>query len=88
MRLFRMTAIFFSLLKFIFILYALVFCLHVCLCVGIRSLGTEVTDRCCESNPGPLEKQLVFLSAESSFLACSFPLSLFENWFHYMTLAS
>lgn len=65
----------FSLLKFIFILCAVVFCLHVCLCEGIGSLGTGFRGRCRESNPGPLEKQLV-LSAESSFLASRFPLSL------------
>ena len=29
-----------------FILYALVFCLHVCLCEGVRSSGTRVTDSC------------------------------------------
>jgi hypothetical protein len=47
-------------------------CLHVCLCEGVRSLGTRVTDSCelpcgCwEFNPGPLEEQSVVLTAEPS----------------------
>lgn len=51
-------------------LSALEFCLHICLCQGVRSPGTGVTDSCelpwgCwELNPGPLEEQLVFLIAK------------------------
>jgi len=46
--------------------------LRVCLCKGVRSPGTGVTDRCelpcgCwELNLGPLEEQLVFLTPEPS----------------------
>lgn len=49
---------------FILILYALVFCLHVCLCEGVRFLQTRVTENCellcgCwESSLSPLEEQL------------------------------
>jgi hypothetical protein len=49
-----------------------VFWLHICLCDGARSPGTGVTDRCellcgCwELNPGPLEGQLVCLTAGPS----------------------
>jgi hypothetical protein len=57
---------------FIYTFCALVFCLHVCLCKGVRSSGTGVTDRCelpcgCwELNLGPLEEQPVLLTAEPS----------------------
>jgi hypothetical protein len=46
-------------ISLIFILCALVFCWHVCLCEGVRNSGTGVTGRCeppCgfwELNPGP-----------------------------------
>lgn len=49
----------------IFILCALVFCLHICLCESVRFLGTVATDSCeppcgCwDLNPSPLEEQLV-----------------------------
>lgn len=36
------------------------FCLHVCLCEGVRFPGTGVADSCdlpWEFNPGPLEEQ-------------------------------
>jgi hypothetical protein len=57
---------------FIFISCALVFCLHVCLCEGVRSPGTGVTDiyelpcECWELNLGPLEKQPALLTTEPS----------------------
>ena len=50
---------------FAFLLCALVFCLLVCLCEGVRNLRTEVTDRyelLCgfwDLNPCPLEEQSV-----------------------------
>ena len=52
------------------LLCALIFCLNVCLCEGIRSLGTGVTDSCellcgCwELNLSPLEEQPVLLTVE------------------------
>lgn len=58
---------------FIFILYTLVFCLHICLCEGVRFPKTGVTGRCdlpCECwklNPSPLEKQPVLLTTQLSF---------------------
>ena len=51
---------------------ALLLCLHTCLCEGVRSPGTGVTDRCevpcgCwELNPGSLQEQPVLLTAEPS----------------------
>jgi hypothetical protein len=56
----------------IFILCALVFYLHICLCENVGLLATGVTESCelwggCwELNPGPLEKQPVLLTTESS----------------------
>jgi hypothetical protein len=53
-------------------LYALVFCLDLCLCEGVRSPGTGIIDNCelpcgCwELNPGPLEEQPVLSTAEPS----------------------
>jgi hypothetical protein len=58
--------------SFIFILCTLVFCLHVCLCEDVRSIGTRVTNNCellcgCwELNQDPLEEQPVFLTTEPS----------------------
>jgi hypothetical protein len=49
-----------------------VFCLHVCLCEGVRSPGTGVTDSCklpcgCwKLNPSALEEQPMLLTAEPS----------------------
>ena len=49
--------------------------LHVCLYEGFRSLLAGVTDRCelpCwywELNPGPLEEQQVFFTAEPSLIS-------------------
>ena len=46
------------------------FCLHACLCKGVRSLGTaglgsgELPCGCWELNSGPLEEQSVLPSAE------------------------
>jgi hypothetical protein len=53
---------------FIFILCAMVFCLHVCLYEGIGSHVTGVKDKyeCWELNLGPLEEQPVLLTAEPS----------------------
>jgi hypothetical protein len=54
----------------VFILCALVFYLHICLCEGVRSPVTGVTDSCeppCgywELNPGLLDEQSVFLTTE------------------------
>jgi hypothetical protein len=51
---------------------AFVFCLHVCLCEGVRSPGTTVIDKCelpcgCwELNLGLLEEQQVLLTTEPS----------------------
>jgi hypothetical protein len=56
------------------ILCALVFCLYACLCEGVVSPGTGVTDSCglpcgCwELNPGPLEEQRVLLITKPSLL--------------------
>jgi hypothetical protein len=56
--------------KFIFILCALVFCLHAYLCESAGSFGTGVIDSCelpcgCwEVNPGPLEEQPMLLTDE------------------------
>lgn len=53
---------------FIVILHALMFCLHVYLCEGVRSLGTEAIDtyealgRCQDLNSGPLEEQCLLLT--------------------------
>ena len=62
----------FSRTRRVFVLWPLMVCLHVCLCEGVRSLGTRVTD-CCELppgcwelNPGPLEEQPVLLTTEPS----------------------
>ena len=55
---------------FTFISCALVFCRHVCLCEGVGSPGTGVTDSCelpcgCwESNPHSLKEQPVLSTAE------------------------
>ena len=60
------------LFKIFFILCALVFCLHVCLCEGVRSPGTGAIDSCespsgCwELNPSSLEEQSVILTTEPS----------------------
>jgi hypothetical protein len=49
-----------------------VFCLHACLCEGVRSSENGVTDgcelpcECWELNSGPLEELLVLLTAEVS----------------------
>lgn len=60
--------------KFLFLfIFSLVFCLHVCLCDGVRSSGIEVIDRyelpygCWDLNPGHLEEQPELLTAEPSF---------------------
>ena len=51
-------------------LCALVLCLCVCLCKGVRFPGPDVSDSCelpqgyWELNPGPLQEQLVLLTAE------------------------
>ena len=46
--------------------------LHICLCEGVGSPGTGVTDNCVvpcgywELNPSPLQEQSVFLTSETS----------------------
>ena len=68
---------------FIFILCALVFCLHVCLGEGVKSPGTggthscELSCGCWELNLGPLEEQPVLLTIETSLQ----PLVL---WFFFL----
>jgi hypothetical protein len=58
-KLFRTEALGFCCLSFF--LHVLVFCMHVCLCEGIRSFGTGITDwcelscGCWELSLGPLE---------------------------------
>ena len=55
---------------FIFILCALVFCPHVCLCEGVRTPGNGITDSyelscgCWELSPGPLAEQSEFFTAK------------------------
>ena len=62
------TKLFFNL----FILCALVFCLHICLCEGVGSPGSRVTGSCelpcgCwEWNLGLVEERPVLLTAEPS----------------------
>ena len=61
-----------SLFYFIFVSCALVFCLHVYLCEGIRSPGTGIIDSyelpcgCWELKLGPLEEKPVLFTAEPS----------------------
>ena len=61
-----------TIIFFFSILCTLLFCLHVCLCEGVKSSGTGVTDscelpcRCWELNLDPLEEQLMLLAAEPS----------------------
>ena len=56
-----------------------------CLCEGVESPGTGVTESCelpcgCwDLNPGPLEEQPVFLSAESSLQPKVIVLDLFPG---------
>ena len=53
------------------------FCVHVCLCEGVRASGTGVTNNCelpCgfwELNPGHLEEHLVLLTADQSLFYSS-----------------
>ena len=72
----------------IFILYVLVFCLHVHLCEGVGSSGTGIVDSfelSCgwwKLNLRPLEEQPVLLSTESSLQpqavhTCECPLSVY-----------
>ena len=78
---------------FIFILCALMLCLHVCLCEGGRSHGTELTDSCelpcgCwELNPGSVEEHSVLLSFEPSLQCPCHFLSLPDigriTWHHF-----
>jgi len=61
--------VFFSDNLFIFILLVWVFCFHIyiCLCEGVGSPWTGVTERCsCHVCVGSLEKQSVLLTAEPS----------------------
>jgi hypothetical protein len=68
----RFLDLFYNLL-FLFISCVLVFCLHFCLCGGVGSPETSVTNSCelpcryLEFNLGPLEEQPVVLSAKPSF---------------------
>lgn len=61
---------FLNIVLFIFILCALMFCLHLCLCESVGHTGTKVTDSCelpcgCwHLNPHSLEVQPVLLTAE------------------------
>jgi hypothetical protein len=75
---------------YLYILYALVFCMHVCLCESVRSPGTGIIDRCklrCgyqELNQDPLEEQLVFLTIASLQPWHTFfiQLDLLKGFFH------
>lgn len=68
---------------FIYLLCALVFGLHICLCEGVRPLTTEITDICkltcgCWAlNPSSLENHPLLLTTEQyagRFSVSSFPL--------------
>ena len=68
----EITSLFSFSLTFTFISCALVFCPHECLCKGVGSPGTVITEsceqpcRCWESNVGPLEEQPVLLITKPS----------------------
>lgn len=61
---------------YLFIQHIMVSCLHLCLYEGaIYPLASitgsfELPRKCCELNPGPLEEQRVFLTAEPLHLLC------------------
>jgi hypothetical protein len=71
----------------IFISCTLVFGLLVCLCESAGSLVAKTVESCkllkgCwELNPGPLEKQLVFLTAEPSLQPPEVTVALGHLWF-------